>query len=111
MWDMVIGQPQETSEAFVQYVVGPFVVAILAGIGWLIRTYLKAIRHQVENDHGTNLRADVDRILLSVEKHEENDRLIAGMIARIELVTNETSRGLIRLEDRFDRHIDKTEGG
>jgi predicted metal-dependent hydrolase len=102
------------SDAVVQYVVSPLVLAILAGIGWIIRSYLKAIRHQVENDHGTNLRADVDRIILAVEKHDKNDKALSEAVrslttqsAKTAASVEELIHGHRRLEERFDRHIDK----
>lgn len=95
-----------------QYVIGPLLLAAVGAIGWLTRSYLHAIRHQVENDHETNLRSDVDRIIKAVDKHDENDSTLANAIAsltasvdRIENYSHLHTKKLERLEDRFDQHL------
>lgn len=55
-------------------VFGPLLIAVLAGIGWLIRDYLRAIRrdtsatveHVVNSHQDTNLRDDIDAIAAAV---------------------------------------------
>lgn len=53
------------SDAWIQWVVAPCVLALIgaaAEIGRRLMKRLDAITHQVKNDHDTNLRQDVDEI-------------------------------------------------
>lgn len=97
-----------SSPAFLQYVVSPLVLAIVAALGWLSRSYLRAIRHQVENDHSTNLRSDVDRIIEAVERHDGHDIALAQAVSRIEETTKDIRAQVGRLERRLDAHIDRS---
>lgn len=94
---------------FLQYILSPLLLAALAGIGWLSRTYLQAIRHQVENDHGTNLRADLDRIIEVVEELRELEAAKAKTMGHIETLVTYQGSQLNRLEDRFFEHINHKE--
>lgn len=55
-------------------VFGPLLIAVLAGIGWLVRDYLRAIHrntsataeHVVNSHQATNLRDDIDTIIAAV---------------------------------------------
>ena len=93
--------------AILQYVISPLILAVVAGIGWLIRSYLHEIRHEVKNDHTTNLRADVDKIMAAVQGHHEHDTRLATAVARIEVAVSHHGNQLQRIEERFDAHMDK----
>lgn len=77
------------------------VAAILANIG---RQHAKAARVQVENDHSTNLRDDLDKSKVSAD--DANDKLSLGL--RLLLSAKSDIRGLRRdigrIYNRLDHH-------
>ena len=109
----------------IQFIVSPLLVAALAGIGWITRNYLRAIRHQVENDHTTNLRNDIDdikdalrlkpvvaqddidRVLDCLEKQRMSNVKVHAAVERIEAVLAGSNDRLTRIETRLDTHIEK----
>lgn len=114
------------TEHFLQYVVSPLVIAVVAGIGWLTKNYLQAIRGQVEDtDQDTSLRTEVTQIKEAVEKHEAADQKLAGAIheataalTRIDMrmkaiegtcerIEDQAHARMGRIENRLDRHLDK----
>ena len=111
--------------AIIQFIISPLLVAALAGVGWITRTYLRAIRHQVENDHTTNLRNDIDdikdalrlkpfvsqddidRVLDCLEKQRMANVKVHAAVDRIEAVLAGSNDRLTRIETRLDTHIEK----
>lgn len=102
------------SDSVVQYVVGPTFILILAGLGWMIRSYLRAIRGQVEgtpvgSSHTPHepLRDDVSTILAAVREHHDADSQLATEMAGLKVAVQAQGSQLNRIEGRLNAHIDQ----
>lgn len=105
----------------IQFIIAPVLLAFLGAIGWLARSYLQEIRHQVKNEHKTNLRDDLDRVIetqhkqadligqmIETQKQQvETSAKQAFAIDRIELAVVHNVKQIDRFESRFDAHVDK----
>lgn len=93
------------SDAMVQFVWGPSLLLALAGLGWFFRRLLNLILHQVQNDHDTNLRNDVDKIIIAVEKHDANDKTVVETLTKFGATLETLVKQGERHEKRLDEHL------
>ncbi len=88
-------------------VFGPLLIAVLTGVGWLIRDYLRAIRadtsatveHVVNSHAATNLRDDIDGITAAVAGLRESMKELRAELHAERLERAESDR---RIEREFE---------
>ncbi len=88
-------------------VFGPLLIAVLAGVGWLIRDYLRAImadtsatvEHVVNSHAATNLRDDIDGITAAVAGLRESMKELRAELHAERLERAESDR---RIEREFE---------
>ncbi|MGJ9424724.1 hypothetical protein ACHABX_02635 [Nesterenkonia halotolerans] len=69
---------------------------------------LGAVRHQVQNDHGTNLRDDIDRAYTeSLQAHRETTAALLKVHDRL-TVSDERQISTIRRLDRLEMKVSPT---
>ena len=101
------------SDPFIQYVLGPTILVMLAGIGWMVRYFLIEILHQVKNDHSSNLRDDMDELraaqkdqAVAMQDHADADDKLALVVSEIRTTLKITTQQLVRMERRLNTHLD-----
>ena len=73
--------------------------AVVGVVGGMLNTKLGRVRAQVENEHSTNLREELDH------RHDETRRWFAWLATRLDQVEN-----VVRTQDNRIRHIEDTTG-
>ena len=85
-------------------IISPVILAVIGGIGWLIKDYLKRIDNQVSNSHDTNLRDDVDEAKREATAAKEATHELQATVAQNH---GELTRSIAALALRLDAHIDR----